>query len=115
MRRDHGSPAEVLDTLKLFLPDSPYYNVLSQLPVPDNTNPTGSSTYEAESLIHNSLPILEELLRVKEAEEHNVIQKEVEKRRQRLTTTTSAEETRKTVMQEVMSKSELPSRLISKK
>lgn len=76
--------------------------------MPDQTNPTGSSTYEAESLIHNSLPILEEILRDKEQEEQSAIQREVEKRRQRLTTTTSAEDTKKAVMLEVMSKSELP-------
>lgn len=107
-RKEHGSRNEVLGTLKLFLPGSPYYNLLSELPSPDQTNPTASTTFEAESLIHNSLPILEELLREKEKAEQSAIQKEVEKRRQRLTTTTSAEDTRKAVMQEIMSKSELP-------
>lgn len=111
-RKEHGSRAEVLETLKLFLPESQYYHILNQLPPPDQTNPTGSSTFEAESLIHNSLPILEELLREKEQEEQTAIQREVERRRQRLSTTTSAEETRKAVMQEVMSKSELPGRLL---
>lgn len=111
-RKEHSSRTDVLQTLKLFLPNSPYYHLLNQLPPPDSTNPTASSTFEAESLIHNSLPILEELLREKEHEEETVIQREVERRRQRLSTTTSAEDTRKAVMQEVMSKSELPGELI---
>lgn len=58
--------------------------------------------------MYNSLPILQELLAEREREEEVAIEKEVDKRRQRLTTTTSAEETRRIVMYEVMSKSELP-------
>jgi superkiller protein 3 len=114
-RKEHGTREEVLDALKLFLPESPYYALLSDLNPPDMTSPTSTTTFEAESLVHNSLPILQEIVEYEEAAERQAIQKEVEKRRQRLTTTTSAEETRKMVMREVMSKSRLPGKSSSKK
>lgn len=99
---------QVLDTLRLFLPESPYYAVLSQLPPPDHTAPTSTTTYEAQCYLHNSLPIYEQIISTKEREEEKAINTEVDKRRQRLTTTTTAEETRRIVMREVMSKSVLP-------
>jgi superkiller protein 3 len=59
--------------------------VLSSLPPPDPTNPTSSTTYEAQTAIHNSLPILEQLITLLEAHEDQYLKKEVEKRRTRLT------------------------------
>lgn len=94
--------------MKLFLPDSPYYSTLSSLPPPNATEPTATSTYEAQSLIADPLPILSEMIASAEITESSTIAKEIDRRRQRLSTTTSAEETRKQVQREVMSKSNLP-------
>ena len=107
-QRDGGSSKDALDALRLFLPDSSYYPVLSQLPPPDLTAPTATTTYEAQCLVQDPLPILQETIRTQEHDEDLAINREVDKRRQRLTTTTSAEETRKAVLRETMSKSELP-------
>lgn len=68
----------------MLLHDSPYYGVLSTLPAPDPTNPTATTTFVAQSAVHNSLPILEEIVAVFEKDETEAIQREVEKRRMRL-------------------------------
>jgi superkiller protein 3 len=76
--------SQLVDALKLLLPESPYYVLLSELPPPDPTNPTATTTFVAQSAIHNSLPVIEEIVLILENHENNVFTKEVEKRRQRL-------------------------------
>lgn len=66
-------------------------------------------TYEAQELIHNTIPILEQIVSNAEKEEEDAITKEINKRRTRLSVTTSAEETKKSVLREVMLVSDLPS------
>ena len=75
---------QIADTLTLLLPGSPFYPVLSTLPPPDPTNPTGTTTFLAQSAIHNSLPILEEIVGIVERNEQSAFEKEVQKRRTRL-------------------------------
>ena len=66
--------------LALYLPTSTYYTTLSSLPPPDPTTPTATTTYNAQAAIHNSLPILQEIVALTEAEEESVLKNEVEKR-----------------------------------
>jgi superkiller protein 3 len=129
VQREHATPEEVsyiqseevakkpadtvafskaLDTLKLFLPDSAYYSTLSSLPPPDLTAPESTTTFEAQSLLQNSLPIITEITAQTESTESKSISDEIDRRRKRLTTTTSAEETRRIVLKEIMYKSPLP-------
>ncbi|EIN11575.1 superkiller protein 3 SKI3 [Punctularia strigosozonata HHB-11173 SS5] len=107
LRRDHGSSQDVVTALSNFLPDSPYYDTLSLLPPPDPTNPTGTTTFFAQSAIHNSLPILEEIVELSERAEENSIEKEIEKRRTRLGAS-SAQQLRLEVGREYWSISKLP-------
>ncbi|KAI0093293.1 TPR-like protein [Irpex rosettiformis] len=82
-RRTNGTPMEAY-ALTLLLPESGYYHLLSELPPPDATNPSATTTFDAQSAIHNSLPILEEIISIIETHENDVFQKEVAKRRTRL-------------------------------
>ncbi|OCH91806.1 TPR-like protein [Obba rivulosa] len=109
LRRDphKGSSLQLADALSLLLPESPFFSTLSQLPPPDPTNPTATSTYVAQSVVHDSLPILEELIAIHEQEEETYVQKEVAKRRTRLSAGTP-EEFQKEVGREVLSSSKLP-------
>ncbi|RPD63776.1 TPR-like protein [Lentinus tigrinus ALCF2SS1-6] len=111
LRRDterlQSTRLELAEALSLLLPDSPFYPVLSILPPPDPTNPTATTTFVAQSAVHDSLPILEELVSIHEQEEKAVGDAEVAKRRQRLAAV-SPEETRKQVALEILSKSQLP-------
>ena len=75
---------QLAQALFLLLPESPFYSVLSTLPPPDPTNPTSTSTHPTQSAIHNSLPILDELVSLYEEEENETMEKEVQKRRTRL-------------------------------
>lgn len=75
---------QLLDALSLYLPDSPLYSTLSTLPVPDFTNPTSAITFPSQVAIHNSLPTLEEVVSLTEADEKKTFQSEVAKRRTRL-------------------------------
>jgi superkiller protein 3 len=77
--------AQVIDALGLLLPSSPLYSILSVLPEPDATTPTSTTTaYVVQVAIHNSLPTLEEIVSLTEADEEEKIDKEVERRRMRL-------------------------------
>jgi superkiller protein 3 len=58
--------------------------VLATLPFPDPTNPTSTTTYVAQTAIHNSLPVLEQLILLLESYQDQYLKKEVEKRRTRL-------------------------------
>jgi superkiller protein 3 len=58
--------------------------VLTTLPFPDPASPTLPTTYVAQTAVHNSLPILEQLISLLETYEDQYLKKEVEKRRTRL-------------------------------
>jgi superkiller protein 3 len=75
---------QLSDALSLYLPDSPLYSTLSTLPAPDFTNPTSTTTFPSQVAIHNSLPTIEEIVSVTEADEKKTFDSEVAKRRTRL-------------------------------
>jgi superkiller protein 3 len=75
---------QLVEALSLLLPQSDLYPALSGLPLPDPTNPTSSSTFFTQSAIHNSLPILEEIVSLLEKEEEEAFSQGVEKQRTRL-------------------------------
>lgn len=77
-------PSQLFDTLSLILPQSSFYTVFATLPPPDPTIPTSTTTYAAQTAVHNSLPILEQLISILEKQEDQHLRKEVEKRRTRL-------------------------------
>lgn len=60
------------------------HGVLSTLPPADPTNPTSTTTFAAQTAIHNTLPILEDIVEILEFQEEETLKKEVEKRRTRL-------------------------------
>ncbi|KAK0197963.1 superkiller protein 3 [Armillaria mellea] len=107
-RREHGHRLQVVDAISLYLPTSPHYVLLSTLPPPDPTNPTSSTTFEAQEAVHNGLPILEEIVRILEKDEADRITREFEKRRTRLGAGTP-EQIKKDVGIEIWSVSRLPS------
>ena len=78
------SIAQLFDAISLILPQSALYPVFATLPFPDPTNPTLTTTYVAQTAIHNSLSVLEQLIALLEAYEDQYLKKEVEKRRTRL-------------------------------
>ncbi|KAG8976849.1 Superkiller protein 3, partial [Tulasnella sp. 427] len=84
LRRSHGTSEEVAEAISLYLPDSPYYPLLSTLPPPDQTAPTSTTVLASQVALHNSLPILEEIVSIEEKREKEYITKEVEKRRMRI-------------------------------
>ncbi|EFI28195.1 superkiller protein 3 SKI3 [Coprinopsis cinerea okayama7 len=91
IRRTEGSKPEarirkafLVQTLLLFLPNSPYYSLLSTLPPPDPTNPTSSTVFLTQSIIHDSLPTYEEIVEILEKEEETKTSKEFNARRMRL-------------------------------
>jgi superkiller protein 3 len=92
--------------LSLYLHSSPLYPVLSQLPPPDLTNPTATTTFDAQTAINNSLPVLEEIVSITERDETKLIESEVSKRRQRLGAP-PPEQIRKDVDQEVLGSSKV--------
>ncbi|THH28528.1 hypothetical protein EUX98_g5655 [Antrodiella citrinella] len=84
LRRAHGSPSEICDTLSLWLPDSVFYPLLSTLPPLDATVPTSATIPLTQAIMQNSLPTIEEIVTILENEEFATIKNEVEKRRTRL-------------------------------
>lgn len=72
------------DALSLYLPGSTIYPTLSTLPAPDLTNPTSTTIAFSQAAIHNSLPILEEVVSLNEVDEMETLEKEVANRRTRL-------------------------------
>ena len=75
---------QLSDALSLYLPDSPLYSTLSTLSVPDFTNQTSTTTFPSQVAIHDSLPTLEEIVSLTEADEKKTFESEVTKRRTRL-------------------------------
>ncbi len=72
------------DALSLYLPDSAIYPTLSTLPVPDLTNLTDTTTASSQAAIYNSLPIIEDIVSLNEADETERLKKEIDNRRTRL-------------------------------
>lgn len=76
---------QLATALSLLLLSSPYYSLFSSLPVPDQTAPTSTSTFEVQMAVHvRSLEVIEEIISLRERVESDAVEKEVEKRRNRL-------------------------------
>nr|GAT57676.1 antiviral protein [Mycena chlorophos] len=106
-QREHGTSSELVDALALLLPESPVYAVLSMLPIPDHTSPEATASYNVPAMVHNGLPVLEEVISILEREEVASYDKEIAKRRTRLGAA-SPEVLRKEVGVEIWSVSRLP-------
>ncbi|KAJ7497133.1 TPR-like protein [Mycena latifolia] len=106
-RRARGSRAQLVEALSLLLPDSPLHAVLSTLPVPDHTSPDETPAYQTQAAVHNTLPVLEEIIAIVEHDEDDAYAKEVAKRRTRLGAA-SPEQLRKEVGVEIWGPSRLP-------
>ncbi|KZW00293.1 TPR-like protein [Exidia glandulosa HHB12029] len=107
IRRAHGTPMQVVEALKLMLPTSPYYSVLSALPDADPSAPTATTTFTIQRAVHHSLPTLQEIIAIIEKEEESFMTREFNKRRTRLNAG-SPEKVKREVGLEVWSASELP-------
>ncbi|KAI6026361.1 superkiller protein 3 [Pisolithus microcarpus] len=83
-RRQHGSRKQIITVLFYLLPDSPFYDTLSTLPPPDHTNPNSTTTFVTQEAIHDSLPVIEEIMALTEQEEETSMKVEFDKRRTRL-------------------------------
>lgn len=110
LEREEGGRRRVIDTLSLLLHDSQYYDLLSTLEVPDQTQPEKSTTFETQMAIHvKSLETLLELIDLSERVESDTIQKESDKRRMRLDGADKGKEAlTNEVRLEVYSESRLP-------
>ncbi|KAI8969575.1 TPR-like protein [Trametes punicea] len=104
---ERGSRMQLAEALSLLLPESDLYPILSTLPPPDPTNPTSTAIGTTQEAIHNSLPLLEELVSLYEQEEESVIQSEINKRKTRLSAP-PLDQIRREVALEVLSSSQLP-------
>ncbi|PVG02399.1 TPR-like protein [Serendipita vermifera] len=102
IRRKHGTRRNVIDALSLLLETSPYYASLSTLPEPDPS----SSIYDVQMAIYNSLPVLEEIIKLTEEDEAETINSEVNKRKTRIGAPPLAI-LRENVKQEIWSSSKL--------
>ncbi|KAJ3899280.1 superkiller protein 3 [Lentinula edodes] len=107
LQRERGTSAQLIDALYLLLPDSALYQALSNLPPPDPTNPTSTTTFLVQTAIYNSLIVIEELITILEGDEDNYLKKELERRRTRLNAGPS-DQIRKEIGREVWGKSRLP-------
>jgi len=90
----------------MYLPDSAIYPTLSMLPVPDSTNPTDTTTALSQAAIYNSLPNLEEIVSLNEADETETLDREIGNRRKRLNAG-SPRSVRNGVIQEVYGSSKV--------
>ena len=97
---------QIITGLSYYLPESPIYTLLSTLPPPDPTNPTGATTYDSQDAIHNGFRILEEVISLSESLEEDTFKREVEKRRMRLGAP-SPEQLRRDVFLEISDKSKV--------
>src|SRR3984957_2242119 len=104
LRRAYGSRSQLIDALSLLLPGSSIYEVISTLPPPDPTNPTASTTVLAQTAIHDSLPLLQEIVALVERDEEERIKNDLRNRRMRLGES-SQEQLRKEVEREVLGSS----------
>ena len=92
----------------MFLPESPFHAVLSELPPPDSTNPTATTTFQAQSAVHDSLPIIEEIVSIYARKESATIEREIAARRKRLAAS-GPEEVKREVWREFLG----PSKVLS--
>jgi superkiller protein 3 len=76
--------AQLVEVLYLLLPESSLFPTLSNLPPPDPTNPTSSTISGIQEPIHDSLPLLQQIVTLVEKDEDETIKKEIDKRRKRL-------------------------------
>ena len=68
------------------LPASPHHALLRSLPQPTPTEPTSTTTQYVQTVVHvDDLPVLEEIVQLQEKDEAQLADKEVQKRRQRIT------------------------------
>lgn len=74
----------MIDSLSNYLHGSPFHTLLSTLPPPDPTNPTSTTTFEAQVAIHHGSDILDEIIFLTEILEADTSSRELEKRRMRL-------------------------------
>lgn len=87
LRREEGPRSQLIQTLHLLLPSSPFWPILQTLPAPTPTEPTSTTTQYVQTIVHgDDLPVLQEIVRLQEEEEAQLREKEVEKRRLRLGT-----------------------------
>ncbi|KAI0644651.1 TPR-like protein [Trametes meyenii] len=107
LRRDAGDRLQLAEVLSLVLPESDLYPVLSTLPTPDPTNPASSTIGPIQEAVHNSLPVLEELVAIYEQVEEASTHSEVSKRRTRLGAP-PLEQIRRDVTLEILTSSQLP-------
>ncbi|KAI0674837.1 TPR-like protein [Trametes maxima] len=107
LRRDDGDRLQLAEVLSLVLPGSDLYPVLSTLPAPDPTNPTSSTIDPIQEAVHNSLPVLEELMSIYEQAEDALENSEISKRRMRLGAP-PLEQIRRDVALEILTSSQLP-------
>ncbi|GJJ06168.1 hypothetical protein Clacol_000357 [Clathrus columnatus] len=85
VQRERGTRQDISNALRLLLPESPLYPILSTLPEPQPTAPSTSLSYIiVQTAIYNSLPVFEELVELLEKDETEMIKREVDKRRMRL-------------------------------
>jgi superkiller protein 3 len=85
LQRTEGTRLQVASLLAYYLPDSKYHDLLSKLPLPDQTNPTSTTTFSSEMAIHvGSIKIAQEVIELLEDVEKSTVEKEVDKRRTRL-------------------------------
>ena len=75
---------QLITALKFYLPSSKFYGLLSTLPPPSPTSPTSSSIFETQEAMHNGFHILQEILKLTQAQEEERFEKEVERRRMRI-------------------------------
>ena len=75
---------QVVSALLYLLPDSSLSATLSDLPPPNPTNPSASSIFETQVAVHDSLPIIEEIISIIERDEEVFIKNEFDRRRTRL-------------------------------
>ncbi|KAF6760007.1 superkiller protein 3 SKI3 [Ephemerocybe angulata] len=108
LRREHGTKLQIIQALMEVLPGSDYYTVLSSLPEPDPTNPSATTISWMQSAIHDSLPILEEVVSLLESEEQAKFTKEFNARRTRLGAP-NPNAIRKDLDREICGDSKLPS------
>lgn len=101
--------SQLIDALALLLPSSPTYALLTSLPAAEPTKPLASPYHAIQLALRSPLAPLLELVSLAEAEESQLIEAEIKKRRQRLGgQTLSASETRRAVEGEFMRSSRLP-------
>lgn len=77
-------PSQLVSALELLLPTSKFYSTLSLLPPPDPTAPMTTTTQVVQTAVHNTLPVLLEIVEIVEKNEREIVDNEVRKARTRL-------------------------------